>query len=765
MGSRILIHNLGYPRIGAQRQLKKALEKYWAGPSADLTTVAATLRSEHWLEQKNAGVDLVPTNDFSLYDHVLDTIALVGAVPERLGWSGASVDLATYFAMARGQTNEGNQTATAAAGYAMEMTKWFDTNYHYIVPEFWPGQRFSLASQKVVNEFLEARKLGLAAKPVLLGPVTFLKLGKVHQDGFDRYDLLPGLLEVYRELLRSLSEAGAEWVQFDEPAFAGDLTSAERSYLTLVYRELSVSSSQLKLLVATYYNSLGPNLTTFAELPVHGLHLDLTHSGEEIGEFISRLDQAKIVSLGVVDGRNIWRTNYSRAMEKIAPAVATLGEDRIWLAPSCSLMHVPHSLIHESRLDPDLRSWLAFANEKLTELTELRSIVHGDSAPLIVNESVQAARASSERIHSSDVKKRVAEIAQADLQRKSPFEPRARVQRDHLNLPELPTTTIGSFPQTDEVRAARAHFRRGKITNEEYESFLKGETAKVIHWQEKVGLDVLVHGEFERTDMVEYFGEKLRGFAFTENGWVQSYGSRCVKPPILFGDVFRPEPMTVAWATFAQAQTEKPVKGMLTGPITILEWSFVRDDQPRSETARQLALAIRDEVADLEKAGISIIQVDEPALREGLPLREAEWSAYLRWAVDAFRLATADVADRTQIHTHMCYSDFNTILPAIAEMDADVISIESSRSEMELLEGFRDYQYPNEVGPGIWDIHSPRVPSIDEMVGLIRKGLEVLPRSRFWVNPDCGLKTRSWREVEPALENMVAAAKLARAEE
>ncbi|MBV8586795.1 MAG: 5-methyltetrahydropteroyltriglutamate--homocysteine S-methyltransferase [Verrucomicrobia bacterium] len=755
------MHNLGYPRIGAQRQLKKALEKYWADPSADLTTVAATLRGEHWLEQKNAGVELVPTNDFSLYDHVLDTIALVGAVPERFGWSGANVDLATYFAMARGQTNEGNRTATN--GHAMEMTKWFDTNYHYIVPELWPGQRFSLASQKVVNEFLEARKLGLAAKPVLLGPVTFLKLGKVHHQGFDRYDLLPGLLEVYRELLRRLAEAGAEWVQFDEPAFAVDLTFAERNYLNLVYRELSASASQLKLLVATYYNSLGPNLTTFAELPVHGLHLDLTHSGEEIDEFISSLGQAKIVSLGVIDGRNIWRANYSRAIEKITAAVATLGEDRIWLAPSCSLMHVPHSLVHESRLDPDLRSWLAFANEKLTELTELRSIVGGDSAPLIVNESVQAARASSERIHSPAVKKRVAE--KADLQRESPFASRAEIQRDQLRLPELPTTTIGSFPQTEEVRAARAQFRRGKITSEEYESFLKAEIAKVVHWQEKVGLDVLVHGEFERTDMVEYFGEKLRGFAFTENGWVQSYGSRCVKPPILFGDVFRPEPMTVAWATFAQAQTEKPVKGMLTGPITILEWSFVRDDQPRSETARQLALAIRDEVADLEKAGISVIQVDEPALREGLPLREAEWSTYLRWAVDAFRLATSDVADRTQIHTHMCYSDFNTILPAIAEMDADVISIESSRSEMELLEGFRDYQYPNEVGPGIWDIHSPRVPSVDEMVGLIRKGLEVLPRSRFWVNPDCGLKTRSWREVEPALENMVAAAKVVRAEE
>jgi 5-methyltetrahydropteroyltriglutamate--homocysteine methyltransferase len=760
MGTRILIHNLGYPRIGAQRQLKKVLEKYWADPSTDLTTVAATLCSAHWLEQKNAGVDLVPTNDFSLYDHVLDTIALVGAVPERFGWGGSTVDLSTYFAMARGQTNEGRH----AAAHAMEMTKWFDTNYHYIVPELWPGQKFSLTSPKVVNEFLEAREQGLLAKPVLLGPVTFLKLGKVHHQGFDRYDLLPGLLDVYRELLRSLSIAGTEWVQFDEPAFAGDLTAAERDYLNLAYRELSASAPKLRLLVANYYNSLGPNLAAFTELPVHGLHVDLTHSGEEIDEFISRLASAKIVSLGVVDGRNIWRTNYARAIEKLTRAVSTLGEDRIWLAPSCSLMHVPHSVAHEPGLDPDLRSWLAFANEKLTELAELRSILAGDSAPLVQNQRVQAARASSERIHSSAVKNRVATIGKSDLQRNSPYSTRMQLQRKQLRLPELPTTTIGSFPQTDEVRAARAHFRRGKITDEEYESFLKGETAKVIHWQEKVGLDVLVHGEFERTDMVEYFGEQLRGFAFTENGWVQSYGSRCVKPPILFGDVYRPEPMTVAWVTFAQAQTEKPVKGMLTGPITILEWSFVRDDQPRSETAWQLALAIRDEVGDLEKAGVSIIQVDEPALREGLPLREAEWSAYLRWAVDAFRLATAGVTDPTQIHTHMCYSDFNTILPAIAEMDADVISIESSRSEMELLEGFRQYRYPNEVGPGIWDIHSPRVPSVDEMAGLIRKGLEVLPRSRFWVNPDCGLKTRSWREVEPALENMVAAARLVRAE-
>jgi 5-methyltetrahydropteroyltriglutamate--homocysteine methyltransferase len=565
------------------------------------------------------------------------------------------------------------------------------------------------------------------------------------------------LIDAYVEALRLLAEAEAEWVQLDEPIFALDLTPPERNHLLETYASLAEAVPELKFIVPNYFNDLGENLPAFAQLPVHGLHIDAARSEKELEELMGRIDSKKILSLGLVHGRDIWRNDYERSLAIVRKAVSQRGEEAVWIAPSCSLLHVPFSLKFEQQLDPEIKSWLAFAEEKLMELSELRQAYEGRADIVARNRELQEGRRRSGRIHSPAVKNRNAAVVGGDLTRKSTYPSRRQAQRDHLQLPELPTTTIGSFPQTEEVRAARAQYRKGKITGAEYERFLEEETARVVRWQDEIGLDVLVHGEFERTDMVEYFGEQLSGFVFTENGWVQSYGSRCVKPPILFGDVERPKPMTVHWSRFAQAQTRKPLKGMLTGPITILQWSFVRDDQPRAETARQIALAIRDEVHDLEAAGISVIQVDEPALREGLPLRRADWAGYLRWSVDAFRLATASVADRTQIHTHMCYCEFNDVIEAIAELDADVISIESSRSEMELLEAFRTFKYPNEVGPGIYDIHSPRVPSIEEMSGLLEKALQVLPRQQVWVNPDCGLKTRGWPEVEKALRNMVAA--------
>jgi 5-methyltetrahydropteroyltriglutamate--homocysteine methyltransferase len=774
MGSRILIHNLGYPRVGAQRQLKKSLEAYWRGKGTveELQKTAAELRRTHWLQQREAGIDLIPCGDFTLYDHVLDTAAMLGAVPDRFDWQGPGMDPATYFAMARGKVGlqelsglgHSHPQSHSPGVHAMEMTKWFDTNYHYIVPEFSENQKFALTSSKVVDEFQEALAIGIKTKPVLLGPCTFLRLGKVHGKEFDRSRLLPGLIDVYIEALRLLAKAGAEWVQFDEPIFALDLTPSEHSDLLQTYASLTEAVPELKLMVANYFNDLGPNLPVFAQLPVHGLHIDAVRSAKELEELMGRLDGKKILSLGLVHGRDIWRNDFERSLEIIRAAVSKLGEEAIWIAPSCSLLHVPFSLKYERKLDPELKSWLAFAEEKLVELADLRRAYEGNSDILARNRESLAARHASERIHSHGVKTRSKSVVGSALKRQSPYASRRQTQQDHLHLADLPTTTIGSFPQTEMVRAARAQFRAGKITEADYEKFLEEETARVVRWQDEIGLDVLVHGEFERTDMVEYFGEQLSGFAFTENGWVQSYGSRCVKPPILFGDVERPEPMTIRWSKFAQSQTTKPMKGMLTGPITILQWSFVRDDQSRAETARQIALAIRDEVRDLEAAGISVIQVDEPALREGLPLRRADWADYLRWAVDAFRLATAGVADRTQIHTHMCYCEFNDVLEAIAELDADVISIESSRSEMELLEAFRTFKYPNEVGPGIYDIHSPRVPSVEEMSGLLDKALQVLPRQQLWVNPDCGLKTRGWPEVEEALSNMVAAARAVRVE-
>ncbi len=754
-------HNLGFPHLGAGRELKRATEGYWSGKvsQADLLKQGAALRERHWRLQRDVGIDLIPSNDFSYYDRVLDACALVGAVPKRYGWAGGPVDLDTYFAMARGVQSGGRDVT------AMEMTKWFDTNYHYIVPEFEPGQAFRLSSSKPVDEFLEAKALGIQTKPVLIGPVTFLLLGKTRTARFDRLSLLDALLPVYAETLNRLGAAGATWVQMDEPCLSLDRTPAERAAFVRAYGFLAEQAPKVKLLVATYFGPLDDNLSTVLELPVGGVHVDAVRPGERLAPRLQAWPvgggrEGKVLSLGVIDGRNIWKADLTAALRQLEDALERAGAAQLWVAPSCSLLHVPIDLDLERRLDSELKGWLAFAKQKLAEVATLaRGLRDGRDAvatALEANARALAGRRASRRIHNPAVKQRARGVTEHDMRRAAPFGERRRKQ---LRLPLFPTTTIGSFPQTAEVRAARKQLHDGKLAAGEYDAFIAEQITRTLRLQEELGLDVLVHGEFERNDMVEYFGEQLEGFAFTENGWVQSYGTRYVKPPIIFGDVSRPKPMTVRWSTFAQSKTARPVKGMLTGPVTILQWSFVRDDQPRSETTKQLALAIRDEVKDLEAAGIRVIQIDEPALREGLPLRRAEWPAYLEWAVNAFRLATAGVSDATQIHTHMCYSEFNDVIRVIEKMDADVISIENARSGSELLEGFKEYRYPNEIGPGVYDIHSPRVPSTAEIVQALKRMQEVLADRQIWVNPDCGLKTRAWPETLAALRNLVHAAR------
>ncbi len=751
-----IAHNLGFPPLGPNRELKRATEGYWNGKvsRANLLSTGAGLRAAHWRLQRDAGLDLIPSNDFSYYDRVLDTCAMVGAVPTRYGWSGGPVDLDTYFAMARG-VQAGGRDVTA-----MEMTKWFDTNYHYIVPEFDRGQSFRLASPKPVDEFQEAKALGFHTKPVLIGPVTFVLLGKSRAAAFDRLELLDALLPVYGEVLATLAAAGATWVQLDEPSLALDRTPQELAAYGRVYRFLAERAPQLKVLVATYFAGLEDGLATARELPVAGLHVDLVRAPQQLDQLLTAWPKGRVLSLGVIDGRNVWRADLAAALGLVERARERIGPDELWVAPSCSLLHVPVDLELERRLDPDLKGWLAFAKQKLAEVVTLTRAVRDGrqavAAELEANARAIAARRSSRRIHDPAVKQRAGAVGERDLRRTSPHAARRKQQ---LRLPLFPTTTIGSFPQTAEVRAARKQLHDGKLTPHEYDAFIADQIARTLRLQEELGLDVLVHGEFERNDMVEYFGEQLAGFAFTEHGWVQSYGTRYVKPPLIYGDVSRPKPMTVRWSTYAQSRTAKPVKGMLTGPVTILQWSFVRDDQPRAETAKQLALAIRDEVKDLEAAGIRVIQIDEPALREGLPLKRAEWPAYLEWAVSAFRLATSSVSDATQIHTHMCYSEFNDVIRVIEKMDADVISIENARSGSELLEAFREYKYPNEIGPGVYDIHSPRVPSAAEIVAALKRMQGVLHDRQIWVNPDCGLKTRGWDETLAALRNMVQAAR------
>ena len=755
--------SLGFPRVGAFRELKKAVEGYWKGTSSkeDLLNTAAEIRKNNWQSQKSAGISYIPSNDFSFYDHILDFIATVGAIPNRFNFKGGNVDLDLYFACARGSQKNGLDVV------AMEMTKWFDTNYHYLVPELTKDQNFQFSSTKIIDEYLEAKALGIETRPVILGPITFLLIGKM-VDGGDALSLLPKLLPVYGEIFDRLKKAGVKDIQIDEPSLVTDLNSDALNAYQAAYGEIKKFSEGIKLHLATYFDNLGENTKTAFSLGTDSVHIDLVRAPDQLDKALEAINPNQSISLGLVDGRNIWINNLEKSIAIAKKVVEKLGDSRVIIAPSCQLLHSPVDLDSEKELDKEIKSWLSFAKQKLAEINAIAVAVSGNEASvaqlLEANKKANESRKTSSKIHNDAVKQRVKNIDASILNRHSPHKTRKKVQQTFIPLPALPTTTIGSFPQTKEVRKYRADFKAGKINDAEYYNFVKQEIANCVKFQEEIGLDVLVHGEFERNDMVEYFGEQLSGFAFTEYGWVQSYGSRCVKPPIIFGDVSRPYPMTVEWSVYAQSITKKIMKGMLTGPITILQWSFVRDDQPRKDTATQIAFAIRDEVVDLEKAGIRVIQIDEAALREGLPIRKSKWAEYLKWAVDAFKISASGVADRTQIHTHMCYSEFNDIISAIADMDADVISIETSRSNMELLDAFVNFKYPNDIGPGVYDIHSPRVPKLEEMTGLLRKASKVIDAEQIWVNPDCGLKTRDWPETKAALKSMVDAAKEIREE-
>lgn len=758
----MLTHTLGFSRMGKQRELKKALESFWKGESdaQHLRATASELRHRHWKLQQDAGIDLLPVGDFSLYDHMLDMSAMLGAIPERYGHTGGPVDLETYFLMARGGKKNGQGVA------AMEMSKWFDTNYHYIVPEFSAGQSFSPNSGKLLSELAEAKSAGLNVKAVLPGPFTYLHAGKSVTPGFNRFELLPALVEAYKDLVRELGEL-CSWIQFDEPVLALDLPPEFREgRFKEVYETLVREAGQAKVMASTYFGSVAHNLSELTDAPLAAVHLDMVRAPEQLESVLQALPQTTALSLGLVDGRNIWRVDADKALALLDKAVAALGPERVMLAASCSLLHVPVDLDDETALPADVRNWMAFGRQKCQELRKLADAASGkaDEAWLRENREAWAARRAAPALRRPEVRQRLADVNEEMLARPLPYPERRAVQEKRFGLPLLPTTTIGSFPQTGDIRAARRDFKRGDMDEKTYVATMRACIQDVVSRQEELGLDVLVHGEPERNDMVEYFGEQLQGFCFTANGWVQSYGSRCVKPPVIYGDVSRERAMTVDWSAHAQSLTQKPMKGMLTGPVTILCWSFVRDDQPREETCRQIALAIRDEVLDLERAGLGMIQVDEPALREGAPLRKQDWDAYFRWAVDSFRLAANGAAAETQMHTHMCYSEFNDIVEWIAAMDADVISVEASRSRMELLEAFKTFAYPNEIGPGVYDIHSPRVPEVEEMVELLRKAAQVVPAQRLWVNPDCGLKTRGWEEATASLRNMVRAAELARGE-
>ncbi|MEQ5817622.1 5-methyltetrahydropteroyltriglutamate--homocysteine S-methyltransferase [Marinobacter sp. NFXS11] len=751
----VTTHNLGFPRIGARRELKFAQEAFWKGriSEEDLQITGADLRRRHW--QNQHPLDRVPVGDFSFYDQILDMGVTLGNLPERVNDTQGS-ELDRYFRVARGRSGQESACCGVQAG---EMTKWFDTNYHYIVPEFHQHTRFQLNADRLIDQIDEARAQGVTPKPVIIGPVTYLWLGKAKDDS-DRLLLLESLLPVYSELLDLLADRGVEWVQVDEPALVTDLDADWRHAFSLAYHHLKTSTP--KLLVTTYFGELRENLQLACELPVAGLHLDAISAPQEVARVVDWLPPHKQLSLGVINGRNIWRSDLEKTLDWLEPVYEKLG-NRLWLAPSCSLIHVPVDLTSEDKLDPEIRSWLAFAVQKLDELKTLAAALNNGRAAVRkqLAESTVAvnSRKTSERVHSASVQARLADVSPALGQRQSRFPDRIAIQQRKLGLPRFPTTTIGSFPQTRDIRQTRLQFRKGELTEPQYNARIREEVRRCIVEQEALGLDVLVHGEAERNDMVEYFGEQLDGYAFSQFGWVQSYGSRCVKPPILFGDISRPKAMTVEWIRYAQSLTKKPLKGMLTGPVTILNWSFVRDDQPRRETCLQLALAIREEVLDLEASGARIIQIDEAALREGLPLRQSDWKNYLDWAIESFRISANGVRDETQIHTHMCYSEFNDIIEAIARMDADVITIETSRSNMELLDAFRGFHYPNEIGPGVYDIHSPNIPDSEQIRSLMIKAAERIPAERLWVNPDCGLKTRQWEEVRPALKSMVDAAR------
>jgi len=756
--SKLRTQVLGYPRIGTHRELKKACEAFWKGRISEdeLQETARRIRRTNWLTQKDKKIDLIPSNDFSFYDQVLDMCLMMNAIPQR--YEDLKDHKSTlYFAMAHGLQKNGKDVI------AMEMTKWWDTNYHYIVPEFIKEQQFEFFDDKAVQEFCEAKALGIQTVPVLIGPITFLMLGKEKEEHFDRLDLLERLLPAYINLLNALEKAGAEWVQIEEPYLVTDFPEKTADAYRYAFDRIK-ESTRLKIILNTYFGDLGDHADMTLALPVRCIHLDLIRGPKQI-QLIHKIPKDKILSLGVIDGRNIWRDDLTQSLSFIREAASRIGYDRVIVSPSCSFLHIPYDLElekDENILPREVKNWMAFTLQKTEELTTLKEYINKDTEAIkayVTQNRALKERELSPKVHDAKVKDRLSQITDDDYHRQHPYAIRKKIQEKKLNLPLFPTTTIGSFPQTREVRNWRSKYRKGEVSADAYQKFLKDEIIRCIHWQEKIGLDVLVHGEFERNDMVEYFGEQLSGFTFTQNGWVQSYGSRCVKPPIIYGDISRPHPMTVSWMTFAQSQTAKPMKGMLTGPVTILEWSFVRNDQPRSETCKQIALAIRDEVCDLEKSKIGIIQIDEPAIREGLPLRKEEWPGHLKWAVDSFRLASSGVKDETQIHTHMCYSEFNDIIADIARMDADVITIECSRSQMELLDVFRDFHYPNEIGPGVYDIHSARIPSVEEIINLLKKATTFIDPQYLWVNPDCGLKTRGWEETQPSLCHMIKAAR------
>ncbi|OAM43812.1 5-methyltetrahydropteroyltriglutamate--homocysteine S-methyltransferase [Eikenella halliae] len=752
-------HLSGYPRIGAKRELKFAVEAFWKGAKseAELQQVAADIRRANWATQKAAGADLLPVGDFSFYDHVLDLLCTLGGIPSRFGFDAAKLTLPEYFQLARGNATQ----------FAMEMTKWFDTNYHFIVPEWSADTEFKVNAKNLIAQIKEAKAQGHDIKPTLVGPVTLAWLGKKKEDFGCRVTklLLPKLLPAYAQLLRELAAEGVDWIQIDEPILAAEAPQVWLDAFAPVYQELA--NTGVRIVIGTYFASVAEHLNLLKSLPVHGVHIDCVRAPEQLSVFADGWPDNRVLSVGLIDGRNVWRANLNKVIDTLEPVKAKFGNN-LWIAPSCSLLHSPQDLAVEEKLDGEIKSWMAFAAQKLVELGVVKqALAHGKAAvqaALAESDAAAADRATNKKIHNAAVQKRVADLPKGADQRKSPFAQRIKAQQEWMKLPVLPTTTIGSFPQTTEIRQARAAFKKGELSAADYDAAMKKEIAYCVEIQEKLELDVPVHGEAERNDMVEYFGEQLAGYCFSQFGWVQSYGSRCVKPPIIFGDVSRPNPMTVYWSTYAQSLTKRPMKGMLTGPVTMFKWSFVRDDIPLGEVAKQIALALNDEVLDLEKAGIKVIQIDEPAIREAMPLKKAQWDEFLAWACESFRLSSTGAEDSTQIHTHMCYSEFNDILPAIASMDADVITIETSRSDMELLTAFGDFKYPNDIGPGVYDIHSPRVPTEAEVERLLRKAMEVVPVERLWVNPDCGLKTRGWKETLEQLEVMMAVTKKLRKE-
>ena len=750
-------HLSGYPRVGAKRELKFAVEAFWKGniSESELNQVARDIRQQNWATQIAAGTDLLPVGDFSFYDHVLDTVCALGAIPSRFGFDAASLTLTQYFELARGNATQ----------VAMEMTKWFDTNYHYIVPEWHKDTQFKANAANLIAQIKEAKATGHDIKPTLLGPISLLWLGKEKDTNLNRLELLSHLLPEYQKLLRELANAGVDWIQIDEPILAVDIAQEWVDAFVPTYQELAITGT--RIIIGTYFASVAEYLNLLKTLPVNGVHIDCVRAPEQLAEFANAWPENKVLSVGLIDGRNVWRANLRETIDLLAPIATQLGNN-LWIAPSCSLLHCPQDLNAEEKLNPEIKNWLAFAAQKLQELGIIKqALVHGKDTvqqALVDSDTAAASRRTSKLIHNDQVAARVANLRAHADRRHSPFAQRIEKQQAWMNLPLLPTTTIGSFPQTQEIRQARAAFKKGELSKTDYEAAMKKNIAYCVQQQERLDIDVLVHGEAERNDMVEYFGEQLDGYCFTQFGWVQSYGSRCVKPPIIYGDVSRPQPMTVTWSAYAQSLTKRPMKGMLTGPVTMMKWSFVRNDVPLSLVCKQIALALNDEVLDLEKAGIRVIQIDEPAIREALPLKRVLWDEYLSWACESFRLTSTDADDSTQIHTHMCYSEFNDILPAIASMDADVITIETSRSDMELLDAFVKFKYPNDIGPGVYDIHSPRVPTEAEVEHLLRKALNVINQHRLWVNPDCGLKTRGWAETSAALEIMVKVTKKLRAE-